>query len=139
MENNYLWAVEVTDPPTGERKWARPRRYMVVAADMEEAIFLTRTHYPEVTLIKVLRDQHVDDVLIHESPKMKLPSWTQSKCEDCESDLPVVVLHSAAGYYVGQWCQNDGPYSRLSEEYYSTQQLAELALKNNTFTMRQHP
>lgn len=70
---------------------------------------------------------------------IKLSSWTDEKCVDCGRDLPVEVQHSAAGYYIGQWCPVDGPYSRLSQEYYSTFMLAQDALDNNTFTMRQHP
>ena len=66
MENNYLWAVEVTTPPKGTNNWRMPARYFVVAKDMEEAIQITKQKYPEVIFIKVIRDKFVDDVLIQE-------------------------------------------------------------------------
>lgn len=72
-------------------------------------------------------------------PKLKLPSWITSNCEDCGGDLPIDIYHSTAGYYIGQWCDIDGPYSRISQEYYKSEKLAQEALDNNTFTMRQHP
>lgn len=73
------------------------------------------------------------------SNEIKLPKWTHAYCEDCGEALPVEVQHSAAGYYIGQWCSTDGPYSRLSVEYYRTEKEAQNALDNRTFTMRQHP
>lgn len=70
----------------------------------------------------------------------KLPSWTSEYCEGCGAKLEVEVLRSAAGYYIGQWCHEiDGPYSRLSQEYYKTEKLAQEALDKDTFTMRQNP
>lgn len=71
--------------------------------------------------------------------QIKLPDWVDTKCLDCGEPLPIEVLHSAAGYYIGQWCSGDGPYSRLSEEYYSSFSKAKHALDENNFTMRQHP
>ena len=56
----------------------------------------------------------------------------------CNLDLPLKVCHSAAGYYIGSW-DAEGPVSRDSEEYYRTEQLAQAALDNNTFTQRAHP
>lgn len=41
-----------------------------------------------------------------------LSSGTKT-CRDCESPLPLTVLMSAAGYYIGTAC-NCGPYSRES-------------------------
>jgi len=68
-----------------------------------------------------------------------LPSWIPTNCEDCGRELPIEVQHSAAGYYIGQWCPVDGPYSRISQEYFKSYELAAEALHNETFTMRQHP
>lgn len=52
------------------------------------------------------------------------------KCDDCGVELKLQVLRSAAGYYIGTWC-NCGPYSRASD-YFPTQEAAaaELALWN---------
>ncbi|EBF4233491.1 TPA: hypothetical protein JEL83_004651 [Salmonella enterica subsp. enterica serovar Elisabethville] len=50
--------------------------------------------------------------------------------------LPLQVLRSGAGYYIGT--QNeDGPVSRESVEYFSTQSLAENALKQGTWSQRE--
>lgn len=35
-------------------------------------------------------------------------------CSECKTELPLKVLKSAAGYYVGYWCPNCGPYGRES-------------------------
>ena len=60
----YLWAVEVTEPPTAERTWARPKRFLAVAPDIEAAIAHVKERHPGVTFIKVIRDRNVDDVLV---------------------------------------------------------------------------
>jgi len=70
---------------------------------------------------------------------MKLPNWTEEFCPDCGKEMPVEVLRSSGGYYIGQTCLIDGPWSRLSEQYYKTFEIALQALENETFTMRQHP
>ncbi|ECG8633443.1 hypothetical protein FNN91_21010 [Salmonella enterica subsp. salamae] len=50
--------------------------------------------------------------------------------------LPLQVLSSGAGYYIGT--QNeDGPVSRESVEYFSTQSQAENALKQGTWSQRE--
>ena len=49
-------------------------------------------------------------------------------CPDCQEAMPVKVLTSAAGYYIGQRCNNCGPYCRLSG-YYPTREAAEAALE----------
>ena len=51
--------------------------------------------------------------------------------------LPLQVLHSAAGYYIGT--QNDeGPISRESVEYFPFHAAAQLALATNAWTQRDH-
>jgi hypothetical protein len=50
-----------------------------------------------------------------------------SKCNDCGVELKLAVHKSAAGFYLGTWC-NCGPYSRESG-YYDTREEAEKALK----------
>jgi hypothetical protein len=50
-------------------------------------------------------------------------------------ELPLEVLKSAAGFYIGR--SKDGlPYSRDSVEYWKDKSEAEKALKNNTYTPR---
>lgn len=46
------------------------------------------------------------------------------KCEDCGELLPLKVLQSFAGYYVGRFCPNCGPYSRDSH-YFETREQAQ--------------
>jgi hypothetical protein len=55
-----------------------------------------------------------------------------SKCADCDSDLPLKVLHSAAGYYIGTFCDNCGPYSRESD-YYKSREEAQRQLDSGVF------
>jgi hypothetical protein len=45
-------------------------------------------------------------------------------CTECEHILPLEVLKSAAGYYVGYFCPNCGPFDRLTS-YYDTRAEAE--------------
>lgn len=49
------------------------------------------------------------------------------QCVDCETELPLKVLTSPAGYYIGYFCPNCGPYERLSD-YFQTTALAEVVL-----------
>ena len=53
--------------------------------------------------------------------------------------LKIEVLSSTAGYYIGQWDYNEGPFSRLSEEIFPTKEAAEQALTSGNFTIRFHP
>ena len=54
-------------------------------------------------------------------------------------DLPIRVLHSRAGYYIGTFSDTHGKISRESREYYTTQRLAEEAFRKGTWTQRRHP
>ena len=54
-----------------------------------------------------------------------------AKCEDCKVELIPKVLRSAAGFYVGTFC-NCGPYSRESG-YYKTKEAADQALADGSF------
>lgn len=49
-------------------------------------------------------------------------------CEDCGIDMPLEVLMSAAGYYIGRVC-SCGPYSREEDRYYKTREEAEFQLE----------
>jgi hypothetical protein len=52
--------------------------------------------------------------------------------------LPVLVLESAAGFYIGTF-DASGPVTRESVEYFPTYELASIALQNNTWTPRLTP
>ena len=54
-------------------------------------------------------------------------------------DLPIRVLSSNAGYYIGTFSETHGAVSRESKECYPTQQLAEEAFRKGTWTQRRHP
>lgn len=53
--------------------------------------------------------------------------------------LPIEVLHSGAGFYLGRCCPKEGPISRLSIEYWNTKEEAEEALSSDNWTMRFEP
>lgn len=53
-------------------------------------------------------------------------------CLDCGEELKPKVCRSGAGYYVGYWCQQDGPHSRESG-YYASSEAATLALKEGRY------
>lgn len=49
-------------------------------------------------------------------------------CPDCDSPLPIQVCMSQAGYYLGRFCPECGPYSRNSG-YYPSRESAQKALE----------
>lgn len=53
--------------------------------------------------------------------------------EHCKKRLPVQVMRSAAGYYIGT-CDDDGPVSRESSEYWRKQADADSALQKGSWT-----
>lgn len=55
-----------------------------------------------------------------------------TRCYDCKEVLRIKVLRSAAGYYIGFFCDNCGPHSRESG-YFQTRELAEAALVNDDY------
>ena len=57
---------------------------------------------------------------------------TITSCVDCGKTLKIQVLRSGAGYYIGFFCNNCGPYSRESG-YYKTPEEAQRALDNGTY------
>jgi hypothetical protein len=50
-----------------------------------------------------------------------------------------VILSPAGRFYIGYTCLNCGPYSRVSEEYYTNVATARAALDTETYTVREHP
>ena len=54
------------------------------------------------------------------------------KCTSCGTELPLKVLKSAAGFYIGRSCPSHGPYSRESG-YYPDYQAAEVDLKEGFY------
>ena len=57
---------------------------------------------------------------------------TQTICIECGAELNIQVLSSAAGYYIGFFCPQCGPYSRESG-YYRNCEKADLALRRGLF------
>ena len=53
-------------------------------------------------------------------------------CIECGTELPLKVYSSAAGYYIGFFCTNCGPYSRESS-YFGNREEAESALSRGLF------
>ena len=53
-------------------------------------------------------------------------------------NLPLQVLRSANGFYIGT-ADDNGPVSRESVEYWNTVQEAALALEKGNFTQRVNP
>jgi hypothetical protein len=69
--------------------------------------------------------------------------WTMPRMgklarEYCNVKLPIQVLQSAAGYYIGTF-DDEGPCSRESEEYFATSKEAYTALETNNWTQRYEP
>ena len=56
----------------------------------------------------------------------------------CGVELPVTVLESRAGFYLGTQAKGL-PVSRESEEYFADRKSAEAALKSDNFTQRMNP
>ncbi len=53
-------------------------------------------------------------------------------CMSCQSDLAIGVYQSAAGFYIGFFCNECGPYSRESG-YYPTREKAQEALDTGNY------
>lgn len=58
--------------------------------------------------------------------KETILTGAESICPDCKTVLKPNVLHSAAGFYIGTWCEC-GPYSRESG-YFKTRKEADKEL-----------
>jgi hypothetical protein len=51
-------------------------------------------------------------------------------------ELPLQVLESGAGFYLGTWHPQEGPNTRESVEYWPTRELAQGALDSGNWTQR---
>ena len=61
-----------------------------------------------------------------------------------DTELPLKVMQSAAGYYIGREAKDPDlgyimPYARDSAEYYATFAEADKALRAGSFTLREEP
>jgi hypothetical protein len=59
--------------------------------------------------------------------------------EYCQLRLPLQVLRSAAGYYLGTFSEDEGPVSRESDCYWDTQEEAEAALESGVWPQKPRP
>ncbi|HEB56625.1 MAG TPA: hypothetical protein ENI98_10035 [Gammaproteobacteria bacterium] len=58
--------------------------------------------------------------------------------KEAGKNLPLMVLKSRAGYYIGT-CEDGIPYSRESIEYFESSAKAEYALEQKLWTQRSAP
>jgi hypothetical protein len=56
----------------------------------------------------------------------------------CHLRLPLKVLRSAAGFYIGTADESGGPCSRESNEYWELESEAELALASGQWTQKSY-
>lgn len=64
-------------------------------------------------------------------PGETIATGAPETCPDCKEKVELEVHMSAAGYYIGAWC-NCGPYCRESG-YYTTRKLAETAFEKGGY------
>lgn len=64
-------------------------------------------------------------------PGETIASGAPSTCPECKVKLENQVCRSAAGYYIGTYC-DCGPYSRESG-YYKTREIAQEALDSGDY------
>jgi hypothetical protein len=79
-------------------------------------------YYAEMTMekfVEFMMDNHEQSAMIN---------W----------EIPIRICKSAAGYYIGQLDADWSPMTRLSNEYWSTEEAATEALDNFWFSARTH-
>ena len=59
-----VWRVEGSKPPNEGRNWAANVNLQVIADTLEEAATAARERHPDITLIKVMADRYVEDVIV---------------------------------------------------------------------------
>lgn len=57
-------------------------------------------------------------------------------CPDCGRAMPVQILVSGAGWYIGRTCERCGPWDRISSRYWGSRREAEAALAEGDFDDR---
>ncbi len=57
----------------------------------------------------------------------------------CKKVLPLTVLKSAAGFYIGTLDEDGLPCSRESNQYFATEEKAQKALTDGGWTQKQNP
>ncbi len=57
----------------------------------------------------------------------------------CNKRLPLQILRSNAGFYIGTFDPESGPCSRESVEYFPTEIKAQAALDEDSWTQRETP
>lgn len=70
---------------------------------------------------------------------MSTQNFGQLAKEFTGKTLPLEVMQSADGYYIGTYCPQEGPCSRESVEYFRTEAKAKIAFELGTWTQRDHP
>ena len=71
-----------------------------------------------------------DEIMMQENPRIGHLAKTFA-----DRELPLEVLRSAAGYYLGTW-DEEGPFTRESQEYFSNERAAWDALARGDWTQR---
>lgn len=59
--------------------------------------------------------------------------------EFCDKHLPLTVLRSNAGFYIGTYDDEEGPCSRESVEYFPSEESATKALETGAWTQKSNP
>lgn len=67
-------------------------------------------------------------------PGETIATGAPTQCNQCKTNVKLMICKSFAGYYVGTMC-DCGPYSRESD-YYETRELAEKDLNNGTYSRK---
>lgn len=57
----------------------------------------------------------------------------------CGKNLPIQVMQSRAGYYIGTANEDGLPCSRESHEYFSTEEKAQQALDSDSWSQKESP
>lgn len=57
----------------------------------------------------------------------------------CGLNLPLRILESGAGFYIGTFCEIEGPVSRESAQYWPTYSAAQEALDTDDWIQKNNP
>ena len=79
-----------------------------------------------------------NDILKNLSQNPQFARFGRLASEYCNVKLPLQVLQSARGHYIGTFSE-EGPVSRESVEYWDQRKDAETALANGTWTQKPNP